>query len=176
MINEKITKALNEQINLEYASAYAYLAMSSYFLAKNLNGFAHWLRVQAQEELVHGMKIYDFVSERDGQITLSDIPAPKSNWDDALAVFQDARENEKEVSTSIYNLVDLSLKEHDHATNNFLQWFVSEQVEEESAVNKVIDTLKLVGADGNGLFLVDRDLNQRVPSTAPPPQSTTTLG
>ncbi len=172
MISDKITSALNQQINLEYASAYTYLSMSSFFLAQNLHGFAHWLRIQAQEELLHGMKIYDFVSERDGVVQLSAIPAPPTKWGGPLAVFHDARENEKQVSESIYNLVDLSLKERDHATNNFLQWFVSEQVEEEAGVNKVIDTLKLVGTDGNGLFLIDRDLSQRVPSTPPPANNT----
>lgn len=161
MIHEKINQALNDQINLEYASAYVYLAMSAHFLAQNLNGFAHWLRIQAQEELLHGMKIYDFLDSRDGVIRLSEIPAPKQHWDGPLSVFEDALASEKHVSASIYNLVDLTLKEHDHATGNFLQWFVSEQVEEEAAATKILDTLKLVGADGNGLFLIDRDLQQR---------------
>ena len=161
MIKDNILTSLNAQINLEYHSSYSYLAMSKYFLEQNLNGFANWMRVQAQEELVHGMKIFDFVNERDGSIQFSDIKKPRQHWDSPLNAFEDALDNEKIVSESIYNIVDLSLSERDHATNAFLQWFVSEQVEEESLIKEVIDNLKLVGNDGNGLFLLDRDLSQR---------------
>lgn len=162
MIKDKIVDSLNAQINLEYHSSYTYLAMSKYFLEQNLNGFAIWMRVQAQEELMHAMKIFDFINERDGIIIFSDIKKPRQEWDTPLNAFEDALQNEQAVSESIYDLVDLSLSERDHATNTFLQWFVSEQVEEESTIKEVIDTLKLVGNDGNGLFLLDRDLGQRM--------------
>ena len=175
MINEKINKALNAQINMEYASAYEYLAMSAHFLDLNLNGFAQWMRVQAQEELIHGMKIYDFLDEREGKIELTEIPTPQGTWENPLAVFEDALKNEKAVSKSIYKIVDLALEERDHATNTFMQWFVSEQVEEEASVTRVIDNLKLVGNEGNGLFLLDRDMGEREPrspdSISEPPTS-----
>lgn len=161
MINSKIAAALNDQLNLEYHSAYSYLAMSAYFLTQNLNGFAHWMRVQAQEELAHGMKIYDFLDDREAEIRFRALDAPKQNWDGPLDVFEDSLAHEQKVSQSIYNIADLALSERDHATHTFLQWFIEEQVEEEAAVKELIDTLKLVGAEGNGLFLLDRDLAQR---------------
>jgi len=164
MISEKIADALNKQINLEYASAYTYLAMSAYFLTHNLKGFSNWMRVQAQEELTHGMKVYDFLDDRESSICFTDITAPKQSWGNPLEVFEDSLASEQEVSTSIYNIADLALSERDHATHTFLQWFISEQVEEEAAVREVIDTLKLVGLEGNGLFLLDRDLALRQPS------------
>lgn len=161
MINSKIATALNDQLNLEYYSAYSYLAMSAYFLTQNLNGFAHWMRVQAQEELGHGMKIYDFLDDREAEIRFQALAAPKQNWDSPLDVFEDSLAHEQKVSQSIYNIADLALSERDHATHTFLQWFIAEQVEEEAAVKELIDTLKLVGTEGNGLFLLDRDLAQR---------------
>ena len=161
IINTKITAALNAQLNMEYYSAYSYLAMSAYFLTENLNGFAHWMRVQAQEELTHGMKIYDFLDDREADIRLSTIDTPKQSWDSPLEVFEDTLAQEQKVSQSIYNIADLALSERDHATHTFLQWFITEQVEEEAIVKEVIDTLKLVGIKGNGLFLLDRDLAQR---------------
>ena len=161
MINSKIAEALNDQLNLEYHSAYSYLAMSAYFLTQNLNGFAHWMRVQAQEELAHGMKIYDFLDDREAEIRFRALDAPKQNWDSPLDVFEDSLAHEQKVSQSIYNIADLALSERDHATHTFLQWFIAEQVEEEAAVKELIDTLKLVGTEGNGLFLLDRDLAQR---------------
>jgi ferritin len=161
MIKEKILDSLNAQINMEYHSSYSYLAISKYFLEQNLNGFANWMRVQAQEELIHGMKIFDFVNERDGTVQFSDIKQPCQEWDSVLDAFESALTNEQSISECIYDLIDLSLSERDHATNNFLQWFVAEQVEEEATIKEVIDTLKLVGNDGNGLFLLDRDYGQR---------------
>lgn len=161
MISEKIAAVLNDQINMEYYSAYSYLAMAAYFLTLNLNGLAHWMRIQAQEELTHGMKIYDFLDNREGDICLQAIDAPQKTWKNPLEAFEDALGHEKKVSQSIYDIADFALSERDHATHTFLQWFISEQVEEEAAVKEVIDTLKLVGMEGNGLFLFDRDLAQR---------------
>ena len=161
MINSKTAAALNDQLNMEYYSAYSYLAMSAYFLTQNLNGFAHWMRVQAEEELAHGMKIYDFLDDREADIRLRGIEAPKQKWDSPLEVFEDTLAQEQKVSQSIYDIADLALSERDHATHTFLQWFIVEQVEEEASVKELIDTLKLVGTEGNGLFLLDRDLAQR---------------
>ncbi len=161
MIKTKIVAALNEQLNMEYHAAYSYLAMSAYFLTQNLNGFAHWMRVQAQEELTHGMKIYDFLDDREADIRFRAIDAPKQEWDSPLDVFEDTLAHERKVSQSIYHIAELALSERDHATHTFLQWFIAEQVEEEAAVKEVVDALKLVGLEGNGLFLLNRDLAQR---------------
>ncbi|MDA0745287.1 MAG: ferritin [bacterium] len=168
MLNKKIQAALNNQLNSEFFAAYYYLSMSTYFHSINLNGFADWMRTQAQEEMTHGMKIYDFINDREGQVQLQKIDAPDATWDHPLAAFQAAYEHEKEVTTQIYNLVDRSLEERDHATNTFLQWFVTEQVEEESMASDIVNKLKLVGNDGNGLFILDRDLGLR--SATPEPQ------
>jgi ferritin len=161
MISDKIQNALNGQLNAEFYAAYLYLATSAHFQSINLGGFATWMRAQAGEELVHAMKIYDFINDREGDIDLREVKAPSLKWNSPLAAFEYAYEHEKEVSAQINHLVDLSLEERDHATNTFLQWFVTEQVEEEAAAHEIVHKLKLVGNDGNGLFLLDRDMGQR---------------
>ena len=168
VIKEKIESAFNEQINWELYSAYLYLSMSAYFLSINLNGFANWMRVQALEELTHAMKFFDFINERSGRVTLLETKAPPKEWESPLAAFEDAYEHEQFVSSRINELVNLALEEKDHASNNFLQWFVSEQVEEEASVDAVAQKLKLIGGDGGGLFMLDQELAQRVftPPTA----------
>ena len=110
---------------------------------------------------MHAMKIYDFINDREGEVALTTVAAPKRDWDDSLAAFEDAYRHEKAVTAQIYDLVDLSVEERDHATNTFLQWFVTEQVEEEATASDIVNKLKLVGNDGNGLFLLDRDLGTR---------------
>ena len=161
MLNEQMEKALNDQVNAELYSGYLYLSMSSYFSDKNLPGFASWMRVQAQEELAHGMKLYDFIDERRGRNSLQSVPAPQSNWESTLGVFERVLEHEIEVTTRINKLVDLAVELSDHATNNFLQWFVAEQVEEEASADEIIQRLKLVGDDGAGIFMLDRELATR---------------
>ena len=165
MIKENVQAALNEQLNSELYASYYYLSMSAYFHAANLTGFASWMRAQSQEELMHAMKIYDFINDREGEVALTTIAAPKRRWDDSLAAFEDAYQHEKAVTAQIYDLVDLSVSERDHATNTFLQWFVTEQVEEEATASDIVNKLKLVGNDGNGLFILDRDLGARGPET-----------
>jgi len=162
MIGEKIETAFNQQINWELYSAYLYLSMSAYFLSINLNGFANWMRVQALEEVTHAMKFFDFINERSGRVTLLETKAPPKEWKSPLAAFEDAYEHECFVSSRINDLVNLSLDEKDHASNNFLQWFVSEQVEEEASVDEVAQKLKIIGGDGGGLFMLDQELAQRV--------------
>ncbi len=162
MLNKEMERALNDQINAELYSAYLYLAMAAYSESINLNGFANWMRIQAQEELTHAMKFYDFVYERGGRVVLSVVDAPPETWDSPLAAFEGAYEHECKVSAMINDLVDLSIKKKDHATNNFLQWFVSEQVEEEASTDAVVQKLKLIGDQGNGIFMLDRELGQRV--------------
>ena len=161
MIKDKVLKALNEQINMEMNSSYIYLAMSSYFYEENLNGFATWFRIQSQEEFSHALKIFDYIHQANANVNLLSIEKPKTEWKSALEIFKDTYKHEQEVTASIYNLVDLTISEKDHAAHNFLQWFVSEQVEEESTALNILDKIKLVGDNKNGLFLLDRELGQR---------------
>ena len=162
MIKGKIEKALNDQINAEMYSSYLYLSMSSYFSSINLNGFATWMRVQAQEELMHAMKFYDYVIERGGRVTVKAIEAPPAEWDSPLKVFEHVYTHEQKVTGLINDLVNLAIAEKDHATTAFLQWFVTEQVEEESSADEIVQKVKLVGDQGAGLLMLDQELGQRV--------------
>ncbi len=166
MLGKKIEEAFNEQINWELYSGYLYLSMSAYFHSINLSGFAKWMYAQALEEGSHAMKFFNFINERGGRVELLATKAPEKEWDSPLAAFEQAYEHECFVSSRINDLVNLSLEEKDHASNNFLQWFVSEQVEEEASVDEVVQKLKLIGGDGGGLFMIDQELGQRV--FAPP--------
>jgi ferritin len=154
-------RALCEQINEELYSSYLYLSMSAHFEAKNLKGFASWMKVQAQEELVHVGKFFDFVNTRSGRVTLTPIAGPGVDWESPLAAFRAAHAHECHITDKINGLVDLALKLSDHATNNFLQWFVAEQVEEESTADDVVQQLTLIGDDPQGLFMLDRELAAR---------------
>ena len=162
MISKSMEDALNEQVNAELYSAYLYLSMESYFKAQNLNGFANWMRVQTQEEVSHAMKIYDFINERGGRVILKAIEGPETDWDSALTVFNEVYKHEQKVTSLINNLVDLAIKEKDHATNSFLQWFVNEQVEEEASADGILQQLKMMEKAPGGMFMLDRELGQRV--------------
>jgi len=151
MLNEKVEKALNEQINAEMFSSYLYLSMSAYFQSLNLAGFAAWMKVQALEELYHAMKIYGYIEERGGRVTLETIEKPTRQWESPLNAFEAAYQHERKVSGMIDHLVNLAIDERDHASNNFLQWFVSEQVEEESTADGVVQKL----------FMLDREMALR---------------
>jgi len=168
MISEKMQDAMNEQIKWELYSAYLYMAMSAHYLAENLMGFANWMRVQAQEELTHAVKFYDFINERGGRVELRAVGAPPKEWDSPLAVFQSAYDHECVVSRRIGDLVDLARGERDHASEIFLQWFVTEQVEEEASADEVVQELKRIQDNSSALFMLDRELGQRVftPPTA----------
>jgi ferritin len=161
MISKKLETAINEQINAELYSAYLYLSMSAYFESVNLNGFANWMRMQAQEEQMHAMKFFDYLNERGGRITLRDIKAPQSDWESPVEVFENVYSHEQKVTGMIHGLVDMAIEENDHAANNFLQWYVEEQVEEESSADEIVENLKLLGDSGNGLFMLDRELGKR---------------
>lgn len=161
MIKEKVQKALNKQLNEELQASYLYLSMSSHFETQNLDGFASWMRLQSQEEYSHAMKIFDFLHQAGANVELKKIETPKSSWKSFLDVFKDTYDNEKQVTTSIYEIVDLAMAEKDHAVTNFLQWFVNEQVEEEATSLKIMERMKLVGDNKNGLFLLDREMAQR---------------
>ena len=162
MLSEKLQDALNGQLNAELYSSYLYLSMSAHFQSINLGGFANWMRVQAQEELVHVMKFYDYVNERGGRVTLGPVEGPPTEWKSPLAAFEHAYEHERKVTGLINDLVDMAAEERDHATGGFLQWFVTEQVEEEATADAVVQKLKLVGDAGSGLFMLDQELGLRV--------------
>jgi len=155
-------EALNGQVNAEMYSAYLYLSMESYFRSLNLSGFANWMRVQVQEELMHAIKIYDFVNERGGRVTLKAIEGPPTKWESPLAVFEAVYAHEQKVTGLINELVDLAIKEKDHATDTVLQSFVNEQVEEESSADEIVQQLKMMKNAPGGMFMLDRELGQRV--------------
>ena len=161
MLKDPIEDALNEQINAELYSEYVYLSMAAYYEDEGLPGFASWMRAQADEEHAHAMRIYDYVHERDGRVTLAGIDDPPTEWEGPTAAFETAYEHEVEISRMIDDLVALAREENDNATENMLQWFVAEQVEEEATAQEVLDRLRLIGDDGTGLMMVDRDLGQR---------------
>jgi len=168
MLKQKLQDALNDQINAELYSAYLYLSMSAYFESENLPGHANWTRCQAQEELVHAMKLFDHVNERGGRVNLAPIDGPRVEWDSPTSAFQNVYDHEVKVTGLINDLVDLSLKESDHATTAFLQWFVDEQVEEEASADEVLQKLKRVGNDGAGIFMLDQEMGKRVFTPTPP--------
>lgn len=161
MIKNKMVDAFNKQINAEMYSSYLYLSMAAWFEAKNLKGMAQWMRVQAQEESGHAMKFFDHLVERGGTVVLAEIAAPAATWTSSLGAFEEAYKHECEVTRLIHGLADLAAGEHDHASAVFLQWFVSEQVEEESAADEIVQKLKMVGEHRNGLFMMDRALGER---------------
>ena len=161
MLGKKMEQALNDQINAEYFSSYLYLSMAAYFEAENLPGFAHWMRLQSQEELAHAMKFFEFINERGGRVTLKALEAPETTWKSPLAVFQAAYKHEQYISDRINKLVDLAVKEKDHATNSMLKWFVDEQVEEEASASAIVEKLKRVKDSPSPLFMLDRELGSR---------------
>jgi len=172
MLNQKIELSLNEQLNAELYSSYLYLSMAAYYESKDLPGFAHWFRVQAQEELYHSMKFLDYINERGGRVNLKGIEGPQTEWSSIEAPLEQAYEHEVMVSGLINDLVNLAIEEKDHATNNFLQWFVKEQVEEEASSSGQVQKVKLAGTEGNGIFMLDRENAQRLPLfTFPTPGS-----
>ena len=164
MLTEKMQTALNGQLNAELYSSYLYLSMNAYFKSVNLDGFANWMYYQAQEELEHSLKFYDFIIQRGGKVVLSQIEAPPTEWDSPMAVFEATLAHEQKVTGLINDLVEIAHEERDHATTIFLQWFVSEQVEEEESVGGVLEQLKLMGDAKGGLFMIDRELAKRSPS------------
>jgi ferritin len=162
MMKKEVAHALNKQLNAELYSSYLYLSMAAYFGSINLSGFANWMTVQAQEELMHGMKFYHYIIERSGRVVLEPIEGPQTEWKSPLDAFEHVFKHEQKVTSLINDLVDLSLKEKDHATNSFLQWFVDEQVEEESSADAVVQKLKLAANSPGGLLMLDNELGQRI--------------
>ena len=161
MLSEKMEKALNAQVNAELYSSYLYLSMEAYLQNSGLKNFANWMRIQAQEELLHAMKIYDFIFSCGGRSRLAAIDAPTQEWDSVLAVFENALEHERYVTSRVNELVNLAIEEKDHATNVFLQWFVTEQVEEEETAGGIVSRLRLANEQPEALLFLDREFGQR---------------
>lgn len=161
MINERLEKAINEQINAEMYSAYLYLSMSAYFEQENLSGFANWMRVQFQEEQFHAMKFFGYLNDRGGRVTLKAIDKPKLQWSSVEDVFEDTLAHERLVTDKINRLMDIAIDEKDHATASFLNWYVDEQVEEEATAEEILNRIRMVQGTGNGLFMMDREFASR---------------
>jgi ferritin len=170
MISKKIENALNAQINREFFSEYLYLSMEAYLRTKNLDGIANFFHVQTQEEHMHGMKMFNFLIDREGKVSLKAIDAPQTNFKSVIEVFEKTLEHEQLVSKYIDELMDMAIKENDHAVISFLKWFVDEQVEEEATAKNILSRLKLIGGDGHGLLMIDSELASRTfnPSPATP--------
>jgi len=165
MIGKNMETALNEQVNKEVYSAYLYMAMSAHCDSIGLKGFSNWFMVQYHEEMLHAMKIYEYIQRQGGRVKLKAVAEPPSEWESPLEMFQKTLEHEQFITRSINDLVDLAIQEKDHATHIFLQWYVTEQVEEEENDNDILAKLNLVGGDKgdrNGLFMIDKDLSARM--------------
>lgn len=162
MINEKVGKILNEQVNKELYSAYLYLSMSAYFSDMGLLGFANWMRIQAQEEQAHAMLIYDFLNDRGEKVILTAIDAPPNSWKTPIDVMEEVLKHEIYVTSLINNIIFVAEEAKDRATMSYMNWFVDEQVEEEANAKEIIDKLKLIGDDKSALYLLDKDLSTRV--------------
>jgi ferritin len=160
-ISEKIERLLNEQINKEFYSEYLYLSMAAFFESQSLKGFSHWLKKQAEEEHKHGMKIYDFLGERLGKVTLTLINAPKIEWKSALNAFEDALNHEVSITESINKIMAESEGTGDRATTIFLQWFINEQIEEEAQADEIVQKLKMTGVSNSGLLVLDHHVGKR---------------
>jgi ferritin len=166
MLNSKVQNAFNQQINAELYSQYLYLSMAAHFESISLKGIANWMQIQAGEEQTHAMKFYHFILDRGGKVILTQIDAPKTEWSSPLDAFEDAYKHELKVSGLINNLANLTIDEKDHAAHQFLQWFVTEQVEEEANAQLIVDRLKLVGDNGVAIYMLDQELAKRVPTAA----------
>ncbi len=160
-MRKKIQDGFNKQINEELFSSYLYLSMSAHFESQNLKGMASWFRHQAGEEVEHAMKFLDFIHVRGGSVQLNQVAKPKAKWASPMAAFEDAYKHECKISKLIDKLVDLAVSEKDHAANAFLQWFVTEQVEEEDSTLGVVERLKLAGNNIGAILLIDKELGDR---------------
>lgn len=161
MFSKTLQEALNDQIKHELYSAYFYLSMSAWAESSNLPGTAKWLMMQAEEEQEHAMKFYNFIHDRNGKVTLQAIPQPPTEFESLLDVFEQVKEHEAKVTGLINRLYEMAVKENDYPTQVMLHWFIDEQVEEEKNASQIVDTLKMVGSQAQGLFMVDRLLAGR---------------
>lgn len=161
MINQKVEQAINNQIQIELYSSYLYLAMSVYSEGQNLKGFANWLKKQHLEEQGHAMKLVDYLLERGGTVKLQALEAPPVEFGNPVSVFEQVLKHEQHVTASIDKLYEIAIAEKDYASQIFLQWFISEQVEEEASATEILEKLKLIGDKNSGIFYFDKELAQR---------------
>ncbi len=161
MLSNEMETAINKQINAEFWSAYLYLSMSAHFAHEGLPGFANWFRVQFQEEQDHAMKFMNYLIAKGNKVELTPIEKVDTSWESLLKAFQDTLDHERVVTSLINNLVSIARSENDYATENMLQWFVNEQVEEEETAQGMIDSLKLIGSNGFGIYTMDKELAKR---------------
>ncbi len=161
MLKTKMNEVFNKQINEEFYSAYLYLAMSVYFEDRNLPGFANWMRIQFQEEQFHALKMFDFVHERGGNVTLQGIEKPEIAFDDIVAVFEETLKHERHITSCIEAMMTQAIELKDYASENFLRWYIDEQVEEEASVEEIVNQLKLIDGRGEALLMFDRQFATR---------------
>ena len=166
-MNKKVERALNEQIHSEFYSFYLYLSVSAYFKDRHLDGFAHWMRVQAQEEYGHTMKLFDYLCERGGTVELMAVDAPQRTWESPADAVHAVLKHEQLISQRINSLVDLAVAEKDHATTVVLHWYVAEQVEEEATAETLYHQVKMLESSPHGLLMLDRELQGRAPAVDP---------
>lgn len=169
MLTKKMEKALNDQVKNEMYSAYLYLSMGMYFQSRNLTGLASWMQVQMQEEMFHAEKFRAYINNRGGKVILQALEQPPSDFGSPVNAFEETLKHEKFITSKINDLVKLSIGENDHATTTMLQWFVNEQVEEEATADEILQQLKMIGDNGYGILMMDRELGLRTftpPATA----------
>lgn len=167
MISERLSIELSKQFNAELYSSYFYLAMAGWLSRQGLSGFENWMKCQAQEEMDHAVKFFNYINERGGTVLLEAIDKPPQDWETPRAVFKDVCDHEAHVTSLINKLMCIAVEEKDFAAQAFLQWFITEQVEEEASVGDVHNKLQLIGDAQNGLFLLDREMEKRVFTPAP---------
>ena len=160
-ISDAMVAAINDQIKAEFDSAYIYLAMSAYFKDSGLDGMAHWMKKQYNEEIEHAEKFIDYLYQRGARFIVPEIAKPKESYESALDVFKTSYAHEQYVTSRIYKLVDLAISEHDYATQSMLKWFVDEQMEEEDNTSSIVSKLELLGSDKHHVYIVDRELAAR---------------
>ncbi|RKP55345.1 ferritin [Cohnella endophytica] len=161
MLNDSLSKALNDQLNYELYSAHVYLAIAAYCSGESLDGFANFFMVQAEEEKFHAMKIYKYLNDRGKRVTMAGMDTPLNEYKSTLDAFEHAFEHEQEVTRRIYHLSDLAMNDREHATIQFLKWFIDEQVEEESMFDTIINKLKRIDKDSNAFFMMDAEFALR---------------
>ena len=162
MIPKRVRDAMNEQIKLEFESYYIYLSMAAYFHSKTLDGMAHWMRCQGHEEMIHGMKFFDHILDRNETVELLDVKQLKTSWSSPLEAWKDAYEHEKFISGKINDIVKIAREENDFPSDTMLNWFTKEQIEEEQQTDKVVSQLEMIGGDVHALLMLDRELATRV--------------
>jgi ferritin len=164
-MNAKVERALNEQIHAEFFSFYLYLSVAAYFTSHHLDGFSHWMRIQAQEEFGHAMKLFDYLIGRGGTVQLMALDEPQRVWDSPSAAVEAVLKHEQFISQRINDIVDLANGENDHATTVMMHWYVNEQVEEEATADTLFHEVKMVEESPHGLLMIDRELAGRPAAT-----------